>query len=169
MNLMMLCHGAPDEENMYTVELKKNQTLQYRGKFGTGMSPDLAKYVVKALRENATVSEVQLASGLKGYQATDPLDGPKSFRPDFYLQGDDKLLCFIMNMNTGRWMPLGPDFNTTLGKFIAGLGTTPFWLNLLCCSFLPDSKQTEAFVNPQLKAGDWNTILSAPMLHESHA
>jgi len=158
MNLLLLCHGAPDIEKLSTVELKAKQTVQYRGTYGTALSVPMAKYIVDALKKDVTVTEAGLVAGLKGYKASDPIEGPVRGAQDIYLQGDDRLLCFAMNLNTGVWIQLGKSWNTKLGKLVASWDF-PFWLNLLCCTELPDANVAQAFVKKETAAGSWKDVL----------
>ena len=103
------------------------------------------------------MSDDQLQRTIQNYQPQAPLEGPNTFRPDFNLGGDDNLLGFLLNMNNRRWVPLPGAWHTTLGQFLAAIGTQQaLWLNLLCCS---GNGADEAWVSRYTRVTDWGQVL----------
>ena len=155
MNLILLCHGSRRDWGSFT--LARNQTVQYRGNFGTPLSESVARTLVAALLSDPTVTDIQLQASIPNYNPQPPLEGPNTFAPDFDLAGDDHLLCFLLNMNNRRWAPLPSGWSTTLGRFLTDLGTSQaFWLNLLCCS---GNGADRAWVNPYTEVTRWDQVL----------
>ncbi len=156
MNLILLCHGALKEFSSF--ELANRQTVQYRGNYGTPLSAQAAAAVIKALKSDPYMTDKQLASSLKGYIPTAPLEGKGGFSPDVSLAGDDNLPCFIMNMANGRWWPLPGTWRSTLGRVVSDLGS-PLWLNLLCCTPLKGSDLPEVGVQSDHMVKSWSEVI----------
>jgi hypothetical protein len=158
-NYILLCHGELKEFSSFT--LGAGQSVQYRGKYGTNLSGDIAKALVGALRSDPCVTDEHLAAQIRGYTAQGPLEAGKTYAPDIRLWGTDNPLCFLMRMEGRRpWIRLGPEFASTLGKVMASLGS-PVWLNLLCCTELPDVEIAQAYVKDGLQVKNWENILHA--------
>jgi hypothetical protein len=156
-NYILLCHGAP--KDFSSLQLPANTSVQYRGNYGTPLSSDNAKALVQALTSNAQVGDGEIAKQIRGYTGQAPLEGGKSYAPDFNLQGDDHLLCFLMKMEGRRpWALLGSDFKSTLSRVVADLGS-PLWLNLLCCSSLPGLDMAPAMVKDGLQLKSWDQVI----------
>ncbi len=156
MNGLLLCHGGLKEFSAFS--LKAEQTVAYRGNYGTPLSAETARALVQALLDNPLVSDHEIGLQVMGYKPQDPLEGPGNFRPDLNLRGDNELLCFMMNMATRRWVKLDANWRSTLSEICLNLGS-PLWLNLLCCSNLNDVNVPEAAVDPTLRVKDWGSIL----------
>jgi hypothetical protein len=156
MNLLLLCHGRRSDFGSF--ELGAGQCVQYRGNFGTPLSSSNARALVKALIENPTVLDREIATQISNYQPQDPLEGPGGFRPDISLSGDDNLLCFLMNMNTRRWVQLGSGWSSSLNQ-VAQDFSPPLWLNLLSCTTLGDGDVQRAYVKPELAVKSWKDVL----------
>lgn len=157
-NIILLCHGQQREFAGF--DLPSGGEVQYRGNFGTPLSVAVARSLVAALLEDPTISDQQIAREIHGYRGEEPLSGPGSFRPDFSLRGDDRLPCFLLNLTTRRWAPLGRNFESTLHEIVTVL--TPagaFWLNLLCCSTQPGASVPEAWVD-RLTEKPWPAVLN---------
>lgn len=150
---ILLCHGGLNEDSAF--ELAGDQTVLYRGNFGSLLTGDAARRLVQTLRQDATVTDDQIKREIPNYQGTEEVGGPGTFRPDITLQGDDNLMCFIMNMATGKWLPLGTAWRTRLRDLVGQLGGA-FTLNLLCCTLLPDSDVDAPHPSPELKVKDWS-------------
>jgi len=161
MNLLLLCHGRLSEFNSF--ELKAQQTVQYRGNFGTILSLPTAKKLVQALTSDPCISDQQLAMSVSGYNAQVPLEGPNSFRPDIDLNGDNdpQYLCFLMNMTSKTWLPLGANWRASLNEVVQTFQVChpPLWLNLLCCTFIDGTVQ-QAVVDRHRVAKNWNDVLN---------
>jgi len=155
MNMLLLCHGTLKEIGSF--ELAKDQTVQYRGNFGTFLSEMAALALVQSLLSDPMMTDEQIASQIKHYKPQPPLEGPGSFAPDIQLEGDDNLLCMQMNLNTRRYIRLWSDWRSTLNREINHLDGQPAWINLLCCTKLPLDLQT-AVVNPYTEVKDWSQL-----------
>jgi len=68
-------------------------------------------------RQDWTVTEQQLAREIENYQQQPRIVGPGNFGPNIQLQGDDKLPCFPMNVDTGEWSRLKAGWRTSLRDF----------------------------------------------------
>lgn len=158
MNIILLCHGGLKEFSSF--DLAEGQTVQYRGNYGTPLSASVAPAIVKALISDPYMSDQHLAANLQGYKPLDPLEGPNTFAPDIKLQGADDLLCFIMNMSTGKWLPLNSQWSSTLSNVISKLGSK-FWLNLLCCTNLPSANVQSTVVKSDLRVSSWAEVLKS--------
>jgi hypothetical protein len=157
MNLLLLCHGAPRE--VASFELKAGQTVQYRGNFGTNLSASVARALVGALVSDPYVGDQQLAHIVSGYTAQPPLEGPRSFKPDISLGGDNpqQCLCFVMNMTGRNWFPLDGSWHSSLNAVVASC-PSPLWLNFLCCTFIDENVQ-KAFLRSEVRVRNWSDIL----------
>lgn len=157
MNALLLCHGGLKEFSSF--ELKDKQTVQYRGNFGTVLTSSVAKALVQALLSDPLATDAHIAAQIKDYQPHDPLNGPASFAPDINLAGDDKLLCFFMNMATRKWIQLGSGWKSSLSAVCTSAGA-PLWLNLLCCTQLDGATLAQAGVDAKLAVKDWATVFA---------
>ncbi|RKQ84967.1 hypothetical protein C8N24_6598 [Solirubrobacter pauli] len=154
MNLVLLCHGALSEFGSF--ELGADQEVQYRGNFGESLEPPVAAALFKALVQNPTVTERQIATQISGYHQEPVLAGPRSVKPDIKLWATTSPPCFVMDLTTRQWGRLAPTFRSTLGQVVRGLGA-PLHLDLLCCTELPDFKD-RAVVDPALEVKTWAQI-----------
>ena len=75
------------------------------------------------------------------------------------LSGDDQLLCFLMNMNTRRWIRLGSNWSTRFSALVGSLNGAACWLNLLCCTLQPKADVPRGIVDPDLRIDDWALLL----------
>jgi hypothetical protein len=156
MNLLLLCHGALKEFSSFT--LAQGQTVQYRGNYGTGLTSGQARALVQALLDNPLVSDEEIGRQIFGYAPQEPLVGPGSFAPDISLSGDDRLLCIALNLVTRRWVQLGHDWHSTLGRVATASGQ-PVWIDLLCCTVLVNAEVAKAVVDPTLEVRAWADLL----------
>ena len=160
MNVLLLCHGGIQEFG--TFDLAWDQTVQYRGNFGSPLNYFAAGELVGALLDDPTISDKQLARGFRdhAYFAQEPLEGRGSFAPNLRLSGDNNVLCFFMDMNTRSWSRLGRGWRSDLGqvcRMIGRNGRNPFWLNLLCCTNLEDVDIPN--LNARLEHRSWEDVL----------
>jgi len=59
-----------------------------------------------------------------------------------FAQSENNLFLFLINMNTRNYLRLGDDWKIKLSSLIDILGNqggSSFWLNLLCCTEIPES------------------------------
>lgn len=156
MNLLLLCHGGIREFGSFA--LKRDQSVQYRGNFGSNLGYQAAREIVTALMDDPTITDERLARGFGNkYYPQPPLDGPGGFAPDFNLGGDDRLPCFVMNLSTRKWTRLGGAWKSRLSVMIEQLGDQAFWLNLLCCANIDDVNVPPLDVRLQQK--NWEALL----------
>jgi len=133
-NYVLVCHGDVHEFGSFS--LAKDQEVQYGGNFGAVLPYGTAIAVYKAIYRDPTTPIKNLA--IENFDPPDPLVGPGSFKPDFDLSGDDKLLLFLMNLNTRAYMRLGGGWKSRLSTLVTNLGKAgeqaPFVLYLMCCT-----------------------------------
>lgn len=156
MNLLLLCHGGRREFSAF--DLGRNQSVQYRGNYGSNLSYQAAREIVHTIMDDPTISDERLARGFRTkYYPQEALEGPGGFAPDFNLSGDDRLPCFIMNLSTRKWSRLGGGWRSRLSTVCGDLGDQAFWLNLLCCANI-DEVNVEP-LNPRLRLKNWEDLL----------
>jgi len=159
MNLLMMCHGTPKEFSSFS--LKAEQTVQYRGVFGTLLKVNVALKLAQDLTGNPLMDDKKLAMGLENYKPTEPCVGANTFAPDLKLAGDDNLPCFLKNMANGVWIHLDSSFRMTLGEMVTSplLADQPFLLNLLCCTLIPGADILPALVKKEAMVKDLKMVL----------
>ncbi len=156
MNLLLLCHGGRREFGSF--ELGRDQSVQYRGNFGSNLSYQAAREIVTAIMDDPTVSDERLARGFRTkYDPQPALEGPGGFAPDFNLAGDDRLPCFMMNLSTRKWARLGATWRSRLSVMCGQLGDQAFWLNLLCCANIDEVNVPP--LDPHLRKIKWEDLL----------
>ncbi len=156
MNLLLLCHGALREFGAF--ELGRDQSVQYRGNYGTNLSYQAAREIVQAILDDPTISDDRLARGFRGdYRPAAPLEGPGGFAPDINFSGDNRLPCFLMNLTTRNWVRLGGQWRSRLSGICRQCGDQAFWLNLLCCTNIDDVNVPA--LNPRFRVDDWEELL----------
>ncbi len=155
-NLLLLCHGGLDEFSAFDVT--QGSCVQYRGNYGTNLSASVAQQIFSALLSNPTIDDRQLGRGIQGYTPHDPLGGPRTYRPDVILSGDDNLPCFLLNLNSRRWTRFDSSWTSRLRSVTSQLSGTSYWLNLLCCTNLPGANVTSAYVDHTLQV-PWQQVL----------
>lgn len=139
-NYVLVCHGGIHDFSSFT--LAEGQEVQYRGNFGAKLGYVTALAVWKALKSDPTIDDETLSTGINNYNPEPVLSGPKTFAPDLDLEGDDSLFLFLINMNTGNYIRLKSTWKTRLRDLVDILGNkgkNGFWLNLLCCTDIPES------------------------------
>ena len=156
MNLLLLSHGGIRQFGSF--DLGRDQSVQYRGNFGSNLGYSAAREIVHALMDDPTITDERLARGFRDkYCPQDALEGPGSFAPDFNLSGDDRLPCFIMNLSTRQWSRLGSGWRSRLSVLCGRFGDRAFWLNLLCCANI-EEVNVDPLV-PRLRVKDWEDML----------
>ncbi len=138
-NYVLICHGGIREHSSFS--LLDRQEVQYRGNFGAPLGYKTALAIWNAIKADPTVSDHELARGIANYHPQDVLRGPGTFAPDLDLSGDDAINLFIINLNTRRYIGLGSAWETRLSSLVRhlGRGGGSFWLNLLCCTQMPEA------------------------------
>ncbi|MBP2449631.1 hypothetical protein [Rhizobium leguminosarum] len=139
-NYVLVCHGNIREFGSFHLAAK--QEVQYRGNFGAKLGYMTALAVWKALKSDPTLDDKSLGKAIQNYHPEPVLAGPNSFAPDINLEGDDNRFLFLINMNTRNYILLKGDWKIKLSSLVDILGnqgTSGFWLNLLCCTEIPES------------------------------
>ncbi|WP_339730858.1 hypothetical protein [uncultured Gimesia sp.] len=154
-NYILLCHGGLNQDRSF--HLEDRQTVIYRGNFGSLLSGAAARRLVATLTSDPTVTDAQLRIEIPNYVSSEEAEGPGDFRPDINLSGDDKLMCFVMDMSTGRWLKLNSAWRSRLSALVEDLGEE-FTLNLLCCTLLPESGVDAPHPDPNLQVPNWDML-----------
>lgn len=159
-NYLLLCHGGLNEFGSFDLQ-NEMQTVIYRGNYGSVLGGSAARQLVQILLDDPESTDPQIRRAIPNYTDSQVLVGKQSFRPDVRLSGDDRLLCFIMNLGTRKWLLLPGAWGTTLNHFVAQQGRDAFCLNLLCCTLLEGSNVEAPQPDPTLRVRDWESVLAS--------